>query len=316
MKRILNIGFVLLIVVGSLSTLAAEEAEDDMILTLSDGTRYIVHPSNFQSGGPPPDGIPSIDNPRFTSVVAADVWLDDDELVVLIERNDVARIYPLQILVWHEIVNDTIAGEPILVTYCPLCGSVIAFRREIAGDLVEFGTSGRLYNSNLIMYDRKTRSYWSQIGGRALVGELTGSELELVAAQTVFWGDWKSKLPEAEVLSRETGFRRSYGRDPYEGYESVRGLYFPVDNLDTSLHPKTVIYGIRVDGQYKAYRETELELLETTTDTVGTVEIEIRVDSGGSVEFIDTGTGAIIPFERDFWFAWAAFHPATELFGR
>ena len=208
MKRKLLIVMVGFIVAAFLPLFAQDV--DGEIQVLDDGTLYLIHPSKLLRGGPPPDGIPSIDNPNYVSVIEADAWLSDDELVVLIERSGVTRIYPLQVLVWHEIVNDTIAGEPILVTYCPLCGSVIAFVREINGQAVEFGTSGKLYNSNLIMYDRLTETYWSQIGGRAVIGELTGQRLELVAAQTVFWGEWKNLRPEAEVLSRDTGFRRSW----------------------------------------------------------------------------------------------------------
>ena len=190
----------------------------DEIKTLSDGTKYIIHPSKIRSGGPPPDGIPPIDNPIFETVDEADGWLGDDELVVALKRGESVRIYPLDILVWHEIVNDTVAGDPVLITYCPLCGSAIAFSREIDGQAVEFGTSGKLYNSNLIMYDRLTETYWTQIGGKAVIGELTGKELEPVSINTVTWGVWKVLHPDAEVLSRDTGFSRRYGQDPYGNY--------------------------------------------------------------------------------------------------
>lgn len=289
---------------------SAQDVDGD-IRVLDDGTKYLIHPSKLLSGGPPPDGIPSIDNPQYVSVREADGWLGDDELVVLIERSGVTRIYPLQVLVWHEIVNDTIAGEPILVTYCPLCGSVIAFVREIDGEAVEFGTSGKLYNSNLIMYDRLTETYWSQIGGRAVIGELTGHRLDMVSAQTVFWGEWKNLRPDAEVLSRDTGFRRSYGRDPYGNYYNEDWLMFPVEGRDRRLKPKSVVFGIEIDGLYKAYHA---EALTTgISDRFAGRNLRIEIGLGGSIRISDSATGEEIPFERDFWFAWAAFHPMTEV---
>ena len=132
--------------------------EEFEIKTTPEGVKYIVEPDKIVGGGVPKDGIPSIDNPKFVSLEEADEWIQDNELVLAITYKGVTRVYPLQIMVWHEIVNDTIAGDPILITYCPLCGSGIAFEGRINGEEVEFGTSGKLYNSNLVMYDRKTDS--------------------------------------------------------------------------------------------------------------------------------------------------------------
>ncbi|MFQ5976245.1 MAG: DUF3179 domain-containing (seleno)protein, partial [Candidatus Hydrothermarchaeales archaeon] len=147
---------------------------EEEIKVTEDGVRYIVHPSKLVSGGPPKDGIPSIDNPKFISIKEADKFLDDDELVVGINFKGVKRAYPLQIMVYHEVVNDIINDDPLLITYCPLCGTGIAFKRTIDGEAVEFGVSGKLYNSDLVLYDRKTDSYWDQITGRAIIGELVG----------------------------------------------------------------------------------------------------------------------------------------------
>ncbi|MEK0341958.1 MAG: DUF3179 domain-containing protein, partial [Nitrosopumilus sp.] len=175
---------------------------------MPDGTKYIVDSKKIVSGGVPKDGIPSIDNPKFVSLKEADTWIEDNELVLAMEYKGIKRVYPLQILVWHEIVNDNIAGDPILITYCPLCGSGIAYERmiEINGKKqeVEFGTSGKLYSSNLVMYDRKTDTYWQQIDGVAIVGELTGQELKEISLDTVTWGEWKAAHPDSEVLSQDT----------------------------------------------------------------------------------------------------------------
>lgn len=289
-------------------------AMDPEIKLTKDGTKYLVHPSKIRSGGPPKDGIPSIDSPRFVSVREADGWIEDNELVLAINYKGVKRVYPLQILVWHEIVNETIAGDPILITYCPLCGSGIAFERMINGTAVEFGTSGKLYNSNLVMYDRKTDTYWTQIDGRAITGELTGMKLKAVSIDTVVWRDWKKEHPDSEVLSNETGFSRSYGRDPYGSYYEDSFLMFPVENEDKRVHPKTVIFGIEVNGAYKAYREDDLLKNPVIEDTVNGVKIRVTRSRDGTVRIMNLETDEEIVKERDFWFAWYAFHPETSLY--
>ena len=289
-------------------------AMDPEIKLTKDGTKYLVHPSKIRSGGPPKDGIPSIDSPRFVSVREADGWIEDNELVLAINYKGVKRVYPLQILVWHEIVNETIAGDPILITYCPLCGSGIAFERMINGTAVEFGTSGKLYNSNLVMYDRKTDTYWTQIDGRAITGELTGMKLKAVSIDTVVWRDWKKEHPDSEVLSNETGFSRSYGRDPYGSYYEDSFLMFPVANEDKRVHPKTVIFGIEVNGAYKAYREDDLLKNPVIEDTVNGVKIRVTRSRDGTVRIMNLETDEEIVKERDFWFAWYAFHPETSLY--
>jgi hypothetical protein len=285
------------------------------IQVTKEGVRYLVPPDKIVAGGPRKDGIPSIDHPKFVSVEEANGWIGDDELVLAITYNAVTRVYPLQILVWHEIVNDTVAGDPILITYCPLCGSGIAYERTIDGEAVEFGTSGRLYNSNLVMYDRKTDTYWSQIGGLAILGELTGERLVPVSIDTVRWGDWKVAYPDSEVLSRDTGYSRSYGSDPYGSYYRDDSIWFPVEARDDRIHPKTVIFGIEVNGVHKAYRESDLVAQGTIDDTIGDVAVRIERDSIGIVCVTNLERNEEIAKERVFWFSWYAFHPDTLLYG-
>ncbi len=294
-----------------------EELEEEMGIKMTErGVKYIIDPNKILSGGPPKDGIPSIDNPRYVTVDEADEWIADNELVLAIIYKGVKRVYPLQIMVWHEIVNDEIAGDPLLITYCPLCGSGIAFERTLNDEEVEFGTSGKLYNSNLVMYDRKTNTYWTQIGGQAIVGELTGMKLNPISIETVVWRDWKKAHPDSEVLSQETGFIRPYGRDPYGSYYEDSLLFFPVEETDDRIHPKTVIFGIEVDGVFKAYREEDLKELGEIEDSVGGVNVKVERDDAGIVKITNQNTGAEIVKERDFWFAWYAFHPETELYTR
>jgi len=289
--------------------------EETGIKVDSKGTKFIVDPGKIKGGGPPKDGIPSIDNPEFVSVEEADEWIQDNELVLAIIYKDVKRVYPLQIMVWHEIVNDNIAGEPILITYCPLCGSGIAYERKIDGEEVEFGTSGKLYNSNLVMYDRKTDSYWSQIDGLAIVGELTGMRLKAVSIDTVVWRDWKKAHPDSEVLSQDTGFSRRYGTDPYGNYYEDSFVLFPLENRDDRIHPKTVIFGIEVNGVFKAYKEDDLIGPGKIEDEVNGVKVVVERSEAGVVKVLNSEGGEEIVKERDFWFAWYAFHPDTLLYG-
>ena len=282
----------------------------------ANGVKYIVDPNKIRGGGPPKDGIPSIDNPKYVSVEEADKWIQDNELVLAIVYKGVKRVYPLQILVWHEIVNDKISGDPILITYCPLCGSGIAYERIINGQEVEFGTSGKLYNSNLVMYDRLTDTYWTQIEGLAIIGELTGQKLKAISIDTVVWRDWKANHPNSEVLSQKTGYNRAYGTDPYGNYYEDSFLIFPVENQDNRIHAKTVVFGIEVNGEYKAYKEDDLIKLGVIRDELAGIKIKVERDNSGIIKITNLDSGQEIVKERDFWFAWYAFHPDTELYER
>ena len=309
--------------VTDFSKLSAEfTASPSEIKTDDDGTKYTTDPSKIRGGGPPKGGIgvdrgiPALDerNIKYVSVADADQWIQDNELVLALEYKSVKRVYPLQIMVWHEIANDVIAGDPIAVTYCPLCGSGIAYFRVLDGEPVKLGTSGKLFNSNLVMYDDKTDTYWQQIEGNAIVGELTGFELQAVSVDTVVWRDYKKENGDAEVLSQDTGMRRNYGRDPYGSYYENSFLLFPVENEDNRVHPKTVVFGIEVDGKFKAYREEDLKETNTIEDEFAGANLRIERSDSGIVKITNVDTGEEIIKERDFWFAWYAFHPDTELY--
>jgi hypothetical protein len=291
-------------------------SDSQPIITTSAGVKYIVPPEKIIGGGPPKDGIPSIDNPKFVSLSEADKWIADNELVLAIKYKGEKRVYPLQIMVWHEIVNDRIAGDPILITYCPLCGSGIAYERKINGTEVEFGTSGKLYNSNLVMYDRMTDTYWSQIDGLAIYGELTGYKLSAISIETVSWGEWKKVHPDSKVLSQDTGHSRVYGVDPYGSYYNDSFVFFPTEATDNRVHPKTVIFGIELNGTYKAYKEDDLKAAGTINDRINGTRLRLTRDSAGSVTITNLDTMEEIIKERDFWFAWYAFHPDTLLYSK
>jgi len=183
----------------------------------------VVPLDEIVSGGPPKDGIPALDRPRFVSVAEAGRWLDPREPVLVVEHGGEARVYPLRILVWHEIVNDRIDGLPIAVTFCPLCNTALVFDRRHAGRTLDFGTTGRLRHSDLVMYDRQTESWWQQATGEALVGVFAGDTIRAVPAATVSWGEASGAHPGAKVLSQTTGYNRPYGTNPYAGYDAPGG---------------------------------------------------------------------------------------------
>ncbi|MBI2012810.1 DUF3179 domain-containing protein, partial [Candidatus Curtissbacteria bacterium] len=217
----------------------------------------------LRSGGPPKDGIPSIDNPQFVTSSEAEKFLKSDDPVLGLVYKGIVRAYPHRIMNWHEIVNDTLpssgqaAGDPILVTYCPLCFTGIAFERKIDGQETTFGVSGKLYNSNLVMYDRSSETLWNQLGGEAIIGKHVGKKLKQIPLETILWRDWKTKHPNTQVLSTDTGYNRNYDANPYEGYETNQDT-FGTEFEDERLHPKAKIWGIEIDGQFKAYSDEAL----------------------------------------------------------
>ncbi len=172
------------------------------------------------SGGPPPDGIPPIDNPIYESVASASEWLQAQSPVIAVEVNGIARAYPLAILTWHEIVNTEQGGQPISITFCPLCNSSIVFDRNVNGEVLDFGVSGNLRNSDMIMYDRQTQSWWQQFTGMGIVGVYNETQLTVLPSLVVGFAQFVEEYPEGEVLSRETGHSRRYGINPYSGYDS------------------------------------------------------------------------------------------------
>ena len=213
----------------------------------TDFSKHTVPFSEILSGGPPRDGIPPIDEPKFIDFGEADQYLGRLEPVISFEINGDVRAYPLQILTWHEIVNDVVGGVPVAVTFCPLCNSAIVFDRTLDGVVHRFGTSGNLRHSDLIMWDRKTESWWQQLTGEAIVGELAGKKLTFLPGPIISWGDFKEANPGGKVLSQDTGFRRDYGRNPYVGYDRVDNPPFLFQgDLDGRLLPKERVVTVTV----------------------------------------------------------------------
>ena len=234
------------------------------------GFAALVPPERIRSGGPPPDGIPSLDAPLFAPAGDIDL-LAGSEAVLALEINGDARAYPLRIMTWHELVNDTVGGVPVTISYCPLCNSAVAYDRNAAGRVLDFGTSGMLYQSSLVMYDRQTQSLWTHFDGRAVIGELIGTQLDFRPMAIVSWAAWRDAHPEGTVLTQETGYDRSYGRNPYVGYETSERLLSPAfksTDIDERLPAKERVVGIRGGGDAVAVRHGHL------TDR-GTVEVQL-----------------------------------------
>lgn len=273
----------------------------------------LVSADLIQRGGPPRDGIPSIDSPRF--VTAADAQhLSATDRVLGITVNNIAKAYPIRILNYHEIVNDRFNTTPIAVTFCPLCGTGIAFIADIDNTARSFGVSGLLYNSDVLMYDRETESLWSQILGKAVNGPAKGQTLTAVPVLHTTWADWRRRHPDSLVLAKPQTFGRNYNVDPYVGYADSSRIWFPVAHHDDRFHAKSVVIGAVIDGQPHAWPFTELpRQRQFLTDHVENMEVRIEYDHATRAARITDNDGNEIPSFTVYWFAWVAFHPDTQV---
>ena len=300
----------------------------------TDFAKHTVPLDEFQSGGPGKDGIPALGDPDLVSVTTADTWLAPREPVIELVVAGQARAYPLEILVWHEIVNDVLAGTPVAVTFCPLCNTALVFDRRINGRRLWFGTTGNLRNSDLVMYDRQTESWWQQFGGEAVVGEFAGRNLRQLPARIVAWDDFARRHPDGLVVSRHTPYERAYGSNPYTGYDSVDSPpWFPAANADDKrLPPKErVVFIERKEGAV-AVPLSWLANQKRAIVGVGGERLEV-VFAGTANSALDSGdiaegrrvpsakvrslvTGDAVAFDEPFWFAVAAFRPGVRIVGR
>jgi len=279
-----------------------------------DLSQHTIPLDEIRQGGPPKDGIPAILTPTFVEAREA-TFLQAQDRVLGFTRGGEAKAYPINILNWHEVVNDTINGQPVVITYCPLCGSGIGFHRQVKGKTYTFGVSGLLYQSDMLMYDHQTESLWSQLEMTAVAGPLTGAVLSHVFLEHTTWEAWRQDHPTTKVLSTQTGHRRDYSRDPYLGYAGRMDLMFPVNHENNLHHPKEWVVGVEVDGVAKAYPFVELD------KTSGQIRDQVK----GSTIFIefDPQARSAVVFDRHhqpipsvmaYWFAWYAFHSDTLIF--
>ncbi len=288
----------------------------------------------IKSGGVRKDDIPSIDNPRFITV-AQTRHLADNAPVISLDINGDARAYPLQVLTHHEIVNDTVGGRPVAVTYCPLCNTAIVFDRRIAGKTLDFGTTGKLRNSDLVMYDRQTQSWWQQFTGEAIVGTLTGKALVFVAARLDSYKNFKTRFPNGKVLVPNKPWIRPYGANPYVGYDTRRAPYFSrCSGGPTSCKipgdiplmarvvvvrdggtPKAVTLGLLRKMTRLKLGDVQLSWEKGQSSAVDTAIISRGRDVGTvTAQRMDkSGKAKDVPYEVTFAFAFHAFHPKLTI---
>ncbi|MCH7597632.1 DUF3179 domain-containing protein [Patescibacteria group bacterium] len=279
----------------------------------TDGVKHSIPIDEIRQGCFGRDCIPSVDKPIFVSVAEANNILPEDTVGIGLVFKSEERFYPFNMLVTREIVNDEIAGEPIVVTYCPLCGTGIVFERKVAGKVFEFGVSGKLWQSNLLMYNREADeddiSLWSQVLGEAVVGKHTGTKLPIIQSDIVRYTDWREDHPGSLVLNT--------GRigDPYNGdyYRIARSFAPNFNEANSPLSPTAYVFGIEIEGEFKAYPK-ELLMVGETSDTFAGRTLTISKEASGIVRIFEEGNDQPLPLITGFWFSWVAVHPDTELY--
>ncbi len=276
-----------------------------------ESTKKTVALSALQQGCPARDCIPSIDAPKYISAQEAE--LADDDIVVTLSYQGEYRAYPTRILDHHEIVNDTIAGTPLAITWCPLCGSAVGIHRQVGGAVTEFGVSGVLYNSDLVLYDRATETLWDQIEAKGIVGPMTDEQLRLIPVSMTEWGRWRQAHPDTLVLSMDTGFEEDYSTDRFAEYRESTRLFMPISNSDDRIHPKTVVYGFELESGSIAFDATLLDDNVSYSHELNGEAWELRTSDDGSVTLRGPDQESVYAPIQLFWFAWYTFHPQTDL---
>ncbi|MBE9548084.1 MAG: DUF3179 domain-containing protein [Proteobacteria bacterium] len=277
--------------------------------------------NKIERGGPPRDGIPAINQPRFVTAATASEFMHADDRVIGIELNGETRAYPVKILNYHEIVNDRINGQGIFISYCPLCGTAMAFRSSVNDRDLSFGVSGLLYNSDVLMYDRQTESLWSQILGRAVSGPSRGAELQSIPVIHTSWQGWLKSHSQTRVLSTQTGYNRNYSKDPYAGYAETERLWFRVANQDKRYSKKEWVLALELDGVARAWPFSELEKAWQQDpkkiflqDSINGQSVKVFYQPENRSAYITDDSGEPLSGVSAFWFAWMAFHPLSEVF--
>lgn len=253
----------------------------------TDFSRRTIEWTEIRAGGPPKDGIPAIDTPEFESVDAASEWLSPRDPVIVFAVDDDVRAYPLAILMWHEIVNDRVGGKYVAVTFCPLCNASVVFESKFDDLVLDFGTTGLLRNSDLVMYDRQTETWWQQFTGEGLVGKYAGEQLNFLAAQVISFGDFGSQYPQAQVLARPSA-GRAYGQNPYTNYDSTTDRPFLFDGQpDRRLGIMERIVGIFGESRARAYPFSTVSTARIINDTFNDRPIVV-MHSPGTASALDS----------------------------
>ncbi len=306
MKSRSQFAIVPLLVLGAVLVVGPTPSDAQQEQWRTDFANRTVELSEIVSGGPPKDGIPALDNPTFEDVDAANRWLRDADPVAVVTVDGTVHAYPLQILIWHEIVNDVVADRPVSVTYCPLCNTTLAFDRRFDDRVLDFGTTGRLRLSDLVMYDRQTETWWQQATGEGIVGRYAGEQLTFVAAPLLNWREVRRSYPDARVLSRDTGYDRRYGSNPYEGYDRGDGpiaRFFRRDS-DNRMPAMERVVAIDLGGESIAVPFSALEEDPIRHVEVGGTPLAV-LWSAGTASAVDAGSisegrdvGSSVVFDR------------------
>jgi len=274
----------------SLTAVAASLISGSSAWPKTDFSQTRVNLTEIISGGPPRDGIPAIDHPRFVDSSEVVDWLKSDEPVIALHIGKQARAYPLQIMLYHEIVNDVVAGVPVAVTFCPLCHAALVFERRLHGQVLDFGTTGRLRNSDLVMYDRQTESWWQQFSGEAIVGSMVGQKLVDLPATIVSLAEFARTYPAGKVLSRNTGYRRPYGRNPYAGYDSITDRPWLFSGaVDQRLKPMERVLSVTIGNKMKLYPMSKLRSESIVQERVNGRDILV-IAAGAMYSALDRST--------------------------
>lgn len=254
----------------------ADNREIDYSAWRTNTKRRSINLDDLITPGMPRDGIPSINRPRFVSVSKASEWLFPGEPVIALQVNGVSRAYPLQILIWHEVANDRIGGVPVVITFCSICNSAIVFKRKVGNRVLSFGITGFVHGANMVLYDRESESWWQQFTGEAIVGDFTGRKLNRLPAQLVSFAQFSSAFPRGEVLSRQTGYQRDYGRNPHFRYDNIDGRpsHFR-GSVDKRLRLMEKVIGVQIGREAKAYPHSMTEARRVIHDRIGSQEIVI-----------------------------------------
>jgi hypothetical protein len=264
-----------------------------------DVTRHTISLNDIQSGGPPKNGIPALDDPAFTSASVAERVLKPKDMILGTEFSGVAKAYPVRILNWHEVVNDDVGGHPVVISWCPLCGSALVFDPRVNGHRYVFGVSGLLYQQNLLLFDHETESLWSQLRGQAVAGSLAGTSLQLLPSTMITWESWKAEHPQTLVLSFETGYKRDYGRDPYREWPLDRRMALIISS----------------QGQTKIYPYSELKKAKSAVnDELGGVSFTILFDGKQKSASVQSPSGDVPPHFTAFLGNVRAFFPHAEIY--
>ena len=275
----------------------------------------IIDPIEIDHGGPGRDGVPALDAPLFHAGAERDGKIRAGDRVLGVNYNGVSKAYPIDILDHHEIVNDSFGDTPMTVTFCPLCGTGMVFYAEVDGEVLNFGVSGLIYNSDLLLYDRNTLSLWSQLMKTAVTGPLAGSKLTQVPAQYTTWEGWQQQYPESLLLSRETGHLRDYDKVMYEEYRRLPMVRYSTGHQDLRIPAKTWVVGIDVGGAALALPFEQLDQLQAPLEiAVGDSKVTVQWDRAAAVARAFDSEGKELPATAAYWFAWVAFYPDTALY--